>query len=397
MRFIFSAIFALLLTAGYSQSDCLIVIPTRGTDSVVLNTNQILYAVQAPSSSTANIVIADFSNVQTRITLDSLIALLPDLIKFTDSQNNYPTAINKQQIRQILKSATNKAVLLVNWNKQLRYTSTQSYSSIRSLADACDSGASTPADGNGIISALPLGSVDIVGAVGSRLEVQNSSVQLDGKFLVGPDSSFIHNPTTDETFALGDLILGVGDETHKLFFSKPWYQYIVADGSNGNMTIRNGSGAGFVVYLVVGTGAGIDTVATFHQRGLGVYAGRSSDIGATLYANYLSSKGATNILQLDNNGSNRFIINPSGVQINSTYGLGNRTAAALSKTSSGYVPVFATDGTVLEGPRIFTGTGSPETVITAPVGSLYTRTNGGANTTLYVKESGTGNTGWIAK
>jgi len=43
------------------------------------------------------------------------------------------------------------------------------------------------------------------------------------------------------------------------------------------------------------------------------------------------------------------------------------------------------------------GSGSPEGVVTAPVGSLYTRTNGGANTTLYVKESGTGNTGWIAK
>jgi hypothetical protein len=43
------------------------------------------------------------------------------------------------------------------------------------------------------------------------------------------------------------------------------------------------------------------------------------------------------------------------------------------------------------------GSGSPEGVRTAPIGSLYTRTDGGASTTLYVKESGTGNTGWIAK
>ena len=41
--------------------------------------------------------------------------------------------------------------------------------------------------------------------------------------------------------------------------------------------------------------------------------------------------------------------------------------------------------------------GSPEGVVTAAVGSLYLRSNGGANTTLYVKESGTGNTGWVAK
>jgi hypothetical protein len=43
------------------------------------------------------------------------------------------------------------------------------------------------------------------------------------------------------------------------------------------------------------------------------------------------------------------------------------------------------------------GAGSPEGAVTAVVGSLYTRTDGGANTTLYVKESGTGNTGWVAK
>ncbi len=43
------------------------------------------------------------------------------------------------------------------------------------------------------------------------------------------------------------------------------------------------------------------------------------------------------------------------------------------------------------------GAGSPETVVTAPVGSLYTRTDGGAATTLYVKETGVGNTGWVGK
>lgn len=51
------------------------------------------------------------------------------------------------------------------------------------------------------------------------------------------------------------------------------------------------------------------------------------------------------------------------------------------------------------GPTIRSGTGSPESVVYAAVGSLYIRTNGGAGTCLYVKESGTEstNTGWIAK
>ena len=45
----------------------------------------------------------------------------------------------------------------------------------------------------------------------------------------------------------------------------------------------------------------------------------------------------------------------------------------------------------------FVGNGTPEGVVTAPVGSTYHRRDGGALTSFYVKESGTGNTGWVAK
>jgi hypothetical protein len=41
------------------------------------------------------------------------------------------------------------------------------------------------------------------------------------------------------------------------------------------------------------------------------------------------------------------------------------------------------------------GTGSPEGVVTAPVGTTYRRTDGGTGTTLYLKETGVGNTGWV--
>lgn len=43
------------------------------------------------------------------------------------------------------------------------------------------------------------------------------------------------------------------------------------------------------------------------------------------------------------------------------------------------------------------GSGSPEGVVTAPVGSLYSRSDGGLLSSLYVKESGSGNTGWAGK
>ena len=47
------------------------------------------------------------------------------------------------------------------------------------------------------------------------------------------------------------------------------------------------------------------------------------------------------------------------------------------------------------GANLFTGSGSPEGVVTARAPSLYLNAAGGQGTTFYYKESGTGNTGWI--
>jgi len=49
---------------------------------------------------------------------------------------------------------------------------------------------------------------------------------------------------------------------------------------------------------------------------------------------------------------------------------------------------FVTDGAAA---------GTPEGKVTAPVGSTWRRTDGGAGTCFYVKESGSGATGWVAK
>lgn len=49
------------------------------------------------------------------------------------------------------------------------------------------------------------------------------------------------------------------------------------------------------------------------------------------------------------------------------------------------------------GPEMRSGAGTPEGAVTADPGSVYLRNNGGAGTSFYVKESGTGNTGWVAK
>ena len=98
----------------------------------------------------------------------------------------------------------------------------------------------------------------------------------------------------------------------------------------------------------------------------------------------------------------------------SGFGIYNNSIEFLTATSTGDVGVgiapteklqvngnCVIDGTIyLNAAKtvgIFTGTGDPEGAVTASVGSTFHRTDGGASTTFYVKESGTGNTGWVAK
>jgi len=68
--------------------------------------------------------------------------------------------------------------------------------------------------------------------------------------------------------------------------------------------------------------------------------------------------------------------------------------AAGSKSVAVSGSALAFDST---GPTVSSGAGSPEGVVTAPKGSMYLRNDGGASTSLYIKESGSGNTGWAAK
>jgi hypothetical protein len=71
-----------------------------------------------------------------------------------------------------------------------------------------------------------------------------------------------------------------------------------------------------------------------------------------------------------------------------------RTAELANALADGYIEQLRPGRGAV---RWTSGAGTPEGSVTADIGSLYTRTDGGASTTLYVKESGTGNTGWVAK
>jgi hypothetical protein len=68
--------------------------------------------------------------------------------------------------------------------------------------------------------------------------------------------------------------------------------------------------------------------------------------------------------------------------------LRHRPITQLSDATENFEQLAAT--------AILTGNGSPEGVVVAPVGMLYTRKDGGASTTLYVKEANATAVGWRA-
>lgn len=78
-----------------------------------------------------------------------------------------------------------------------------------------------------------------------------------------------------------------------------------------------------------------------------------------------------------------------------TIELGHASDTTIARSAAGVVTIEG--NAIITSTTIRSGTGAPEGVVTAPVGTLFLRTDGGAGSTFYVKESGAGNTGWVAK
>lgn len=70
---------------------------------------------------------------------------------------------------------------------------------------------------------------------------------------------------------------------------------------------------------------------------------------------------------------------------------GNGTTAYAFRITNGAIEVLNSTSVT-----VTAGSGSPEGNVAAPPGSVYFNSSGGTNTTLYVKRSGSGNTGWFA-
>lgn len=79
-------------------------------------------------------------------------------------------------------------------------------------------------------------------------------------------------------------------------------------------------------------------------------------------------------------------------------GVGGKTiqSSPVSISDAGTVTVPAAAGVAFDnGPKMLSGTGSPQYVVTAPVGSLYFDINATTGATHWRKATGAGNSGWV--
>lgn len=138
----------------------------------------------------------------------------------------------------------------------------------------------------------------------------------------------------------------------------------------------------------------------------GLYLDRQR--GVSLDGAFFNSyQSATNYLYAANTGGNSFgvlqNVFASGVgasrSITGNWQLyGFEHSGLVERAKHTFTGILEVPTVQLEGSVTWkSGNGSPEGVVTAPVGSLYSRRDGGAGSALYVKENGTGNTGWVAK
>lgn len=145
--------------------------------------------------------------------------------------------------------------------------------------------------------------------------------------------------------------------------------------SNSSSVVLLFGGANWIVQGIQGVKRSGDTMTGTLTIDVGLgYTNTLNPVGMSL------TRATTNYIRCTNAGGKLQFVTNGNADIN-------------------YALVLNSDNTLLinGGVAVKTGSGSPEGVFTAIVGSLFLRTDGGAGTTLYVKESGIGNTGWVAK
>lgn len=204
-----------------------------------------------------------------------------------------------------------------------------------------------------------------------------------------------------------DLVFRIGGTKTPTFLhtSSKALSVQVAATYNGEAMDVTKAGAGIGAALKInnyGTGIGVHVNQAGAGKGLQVDAFNPGNAGqyAALLQGYDSGMSVTTTAD----GGNTLVVSKggggAGVAARITnLGLGNSIEVRDAKiqrftvAASGFISVLHGQNV-----NIIAGVGEPEGVRSAPVGSIYLRTDGGAGTSFYVKEPGASTkNGWVAK
>jgi hypothetical protein len=242
-------------------------------------------------------------------------------------------------------------------------------------------------------------------------------------------SSGAGTPEGAVTGSPGDVYLNTTGGASTTFYVKTsgvatntgWSTFVVIDGPTGQVfigspTSLNGSDAGIQYSSLVadrgqiqvyqyGAHTGIPGISSFKSRDTTI-GGLAAIIANDVFFRATAEAVACDNITIDESATISIIAEgtPGATEIPSRFeleltNLSGTRQLALRVSSEGSASVLGSLGVGgVSGPKWSSGVGSPEGIVTGSVGDLFTRTDGGAGTTLYVKESGIATmTGWIGK
>lgn len=226
--------------------------------------------------------------------------------------------------------------------------------------------------------------------VGNTFYSSNASHE-SGILLLSSDANAVtsaYNSVSGNTFLVSGVVSNVsaitlsgGAATQKINFNN-----ITGNTVNG---YRNG-----VVLINANDNAVSNNVisnctaqAVYHISGVDnlISANKCTDNGATGIEIVAGTNITLSMNESVNNATYGIFLSSSATTCNVLWNI-TRNNSTANYTNSGGTAISASFGT-----------GTPEAAVTASVGSQFLRTDGGAGTTLYVKQTGTGNTGWAGK
>jgi hypothetical protein len=178
--------------------------------------------------------------------------------------------------------------------------------------------------------------------------------------------------------------------------------YTITAGSPYSITLSTSPTAGVGIVIVSLNGI---QGATGPQGTPGGATGATGPVGPAVPSGGIrwaytgnGSQTVFNITGASTTLSTAYLVSVDGVTQdpnNYTITAGSPYTLTISTVPSGSVIVITSLSIGLA--NWITGIGNPNGVVTAPVGSIYTNLAGSSFSTLYVKESGSGNTGWASK